>query len=121
MSDSWPPNVWRHIPSRKSHNFAVASQAPDINVFLSSVTDNDITSPVCPVKAVVCIPVSISHSALKIKKKNMKKYSDAHAPKKLWESFVPLPLKQIEQEGPFKPHFKFQLNLFPVVRLVSFL
>ena len=67
MSDSCPPNVCRHIPSLRSHNFAVASHAPEIKVFLSSVKDKDMTSPVCPVNARVCIPVSISQSALKNK------------------------------------------------------
>lgn len=42
----------------------VASHAPDTNVLLSGPTDRLITSPVCPWKAIVCWPLSISHSPL---------------------------------------------------------
>lgn len=43
---------------------AEASHAPDTKVLKSGESDKLITSPVCPVKAVVCWPVSISHNAL---------------------------------------------------------
>ena len=64
MSDSWPVNVCRHIPSRTSHSLAEASQAPETNSLVSGARDRLITSPVCPVNVVVCWPVSMSHSAL---------------------------------------------------------
>ena len=54
MSLSCPGNVWRHIPSRTSHNLAEASQAPDTKVRMSGAKDNDITSPVWPTKEPHC-------------------------------------------------------------------
>lgn len=44
--------------------FAEASQAPDTNILWSGETAKLITSPVWPLNAVVCWPVSISHKAL---------------------------------------------------------
>ena len=38
----------------KTHTLAEASQAPDTNVLMSGDNDKLITSPVCPVYAVVC-------------------------------------------------------------------
>lgn len=64
MSDSWPGNVCLHIPSRMSQSLAEASQAPEMNVRMSGESDNDITSPVWPVNAVTCWPVSMSQRAL---------------------------------------------------------
>lgn len=64
MSDSWPGNVCLHIPSRMSHSLADASQAPEIKVRMSGDSERDITSPVWPVKAVTCWPVSMSQRAL---------------------------------------------------------
>lgn len=52
-----------HNKSRQT--LAEASHAPDTNVLMSGDKDKLITSPVWPVKAVVCWPVSISHRALK--------------------------------------------------------
>jgi hypothetical protein len=47
-----------------SHNFALASHAPDTKVRVSGANDRDITSPVCPMNEVHCWPVSMSHRAL---------------------------------------------------------
>jgi len=47
-----------------SHNFALASHAPDTKVRVSGANDRDITSPVCPMNEVHCWPVSMSHKAL---------------------------------------------------------
>jgi len=47
---------------------AEASQAPDTNDLMSGATERLMTSPVCPLKDVVCCPVSMSHNALKQKK-----------------------------------------------------
>ena len=105
ISDSWPENVWRHMPSRTSQScipqekginlpspskskcirkrinyfvrlftLAEASQAPETKVRISGDRDNDMTSPVCPVKDVVCWPVSMSHSALMIRTSGQKIY-----------------------------------------------
>ena len=46
--------------------FAEASQAPETKVRMSGASESDITSPVGPVKAVHCWPVSMSHSALSV-------------------------------------------------------
>lgn len=67
MSDSWPVNVCRHIPSRTSQSLAEASHAPDTNSLVSGARERLMTSPVCPVKVVVCWPVSMSHRALQQK------------------------------------------------------
>lgn len=64
MSLSWPGKVCLQDPSRMSHNFALASHAPDTKVRVSGARDKDITSPVCPMKDVHCCPVSMSHRAL---------------------------------------------------------
>jgi len=53
-----------HIPSRISHNFEEASQAPETKVLMSGLRERLITSPECPVNAVVCWAVSMSHKAL---------------------------------------------------------
>lgn len=54
MSLSWPGKVCLQVPSRMSHNFALASHAPDTNVRVSGAKDRDITSPVCPINEVHC-------------------------------------------------------------------
>jgi hypothetical protein len=51
--------------SNKKLTLAEASQAPDTNVRISGERERDMTSPVCPVKDVVCCPVSMSHRALR--------------------------------------------------------
>ena len=42
MSDSWPGKVWTHWPFLKSQSLVVASQAPEMKVFLSLETDIDV-------------------------------------------------------------------------------
>ena len=42
---------------------AEASQAPETKVLVSGESERDMTSPVCPVKEVICCPVSISQRA----------------------------------------------------------
>lgn len=64
MSDSCPVKVCRHMLSRTSHSLMEASQAPDTKVRMSGDRDKDMTSPLWPVKVVVCWPVSMSHRAL---------------------------------------------------------
>ena len=39
MSDSWPTNVWTHLPVLISQTFAVASQAPDTKICFSGATE----------------------------------------------------------------------------------
>lgn len=64
ISDSWPVNVCLHMPSRMSQSLAEASQAPETKVRLSGERERLITSPVWPVKPVVCCPVSMSQRPL---------------------------------------------------------
>lgn len=64
MSDSWPVNVCRQVPSRTSQSLALASQAPEMKSLKSGDTDRLMQSPVCPINTVFCCPVSISHRAL---------------------------------------------------------
>lgn len=64
MSDSCPVNVCRHMLSRMSHSLTEASQAPETKQRMSGESERDMTSPLWPVKVVVCWPVSMSHRAL---------------------------------------------------------
>lgn len=64
MSDSCPVNVCRHMLSRMSHSLTDASQAPETKVRMLGDRERDMTSPLWPVNAVVCWPVSMSHRAL---------------------------------------------------------
>lgn len=64
MSDSWPVNVCRQVPSRTSQSLALASQAPETKSLKSGDTARLMQSPVCPTNTVFCCPVSISHRAL---------------------------------------------------------
>lgn len=52
------------MPSRTSQSLAEASQAPETKSLVSGARDRLMTSPVWPVKVVVCWPVSMSHKAL---------------------------------------------------------
>ena len=61
-------NVCLHMPSRMSQSFAEASQAPETKVRLSGERERLMTSPVCPVKPVVCCPVSMSQRPLQDRK-----------------------------------------------------
>lgn len=54
ISDTCPVNDCLHIPSRISHSFEEASQAPETKVLISGLRERLITSPVCPVNVVVC-------------------------------------------------------------------
>lgn len=64
MSDSWPVNVCRQVPSRTSQSLALASQAPEMKSLKSGETARLMQSPVCPTNTVFCCPVSMSHRAL---------------------------------------------------------
>lgn len=64
MSDSWPVNVCRQVPSRTSQSLALASQAPEMKSLKSGDTARLMQSPVCPTNTVFCCPVSISHRVL---------------------------------------------------------
>jgi hypothetical protein len=55
-----------------SQSLADASQAPEMNVRMSGDSERDITSPVWPVNAVTCWPVSMSQSALKTELNHLK-------------------------------------------------
>jgi hypothetical protein len=75
---------------------AEASQAPDTKDRMSGDTDRDITSPVCPVKEVVCCPVSISHKALKWGKKKQK---NRRGRKNVYEGFNLVLIKNLLKAG----------------------
>ena len=53
-----------HLLIRSLRTFDVASHAPDTNEFPSGPTDRLMTSPVWPWNAIVCCPLSMSHSPL---------------------------------------------------------